>query len=271
MGGNGIPIRRAGALFSFVAAVACAQADVRLAAELAANGDWTAARREALRAVTADPQNDVALLLAAEIALQIDARNESGRRVLAHLSEVSPDKSVAARAAYIAGGSYWHAGDARAAWPFFARAFRTAEDRSLFLRSGCALFLLREQDKRLGADDPDLLLQLAACRDLWTFELRAEVRPDAAPARRARPAEWIVGFYRAQIAPAIGHRCSLDPSCSEYFLQAGRAHGWLGVPLIGDRLIRESGVVQAAESPIERDGRTLFQDPLELHTEWLRR
>jgi putative component of membrane protein insertase Oxa1/YidC/SpoIIIJ protein YidD len=136
------------------------------------------------------------------------------------------------------------------------------------VRSGCALFLLRRDDAQLGADQPALLSQLATCRDLWSFELRDEVRPGP-PARNAkwtgRPGAWIVSFYRRQIGPAIGHRCSLQPSCSAYFLEASQQHGLLGVPLIADRLVREPGVVSAAERPVDVNGSVRYADPLTDH------
>ena len=166
----------------------------------------------------------------------------------------------------------WADGDRAGAFDAYARAFQSATNRELFLRSGCALFLLRQDDRTLGEDDPALLQQLATCRNLWRWELRAEVRVQPRDRDRslaARPGEWVVALYRSQIRPAIGHRCSLQPSCSEYYLQAGRKHGWLGAPLLGDRLVREPGVVAAAEQPVQAGELTLFKDPLDDHDQWL--
>lgn len=259
--------------FAAPAARGAADVSYALASDLYAMGDWPAARREALRALAARPSHDAALLLAADCALRLDPRSEAPRRVLDHLAAAAADPALRARSAYLAGRAHWANRDLPAAWSAYALAFRSAADRELFLRSGCALFLLRRIDDRLGAGDPALLQQLASCRNLWTFELRDEVRVDPAARREksAGPAGWMVGFYRAQIRPAIGHRCSLDPNCSEYFMQASRAHGWLGVPLIGDRLVREPGVVQAAERPVERRGLIRYRDPLVDHTRWLKR
>lgn len=268
---NSIPARCAGMLFFFAFACLPASAGTRLALELVEQGDLLAARREAARAVQRNPGDDRALLLAAEIALSMRPEEESARRVVVHLSETAGETGVRARAAYLAGRSYWNIGDRGQAWRYFSAAFRSAEDRELFLRSGCALFLLRREDGRLGEEEVALLQQLASCRNLWTFELRDDVRPRSQRKARGGPAAWIVGFYRAQIGPAIGHRCVLDPSCSEYFLQASRAHGWLGVPMIGDRLVREPGVVQAAEKPVERNGMIRFRDPVENHSFWFRK
>jgi len=79
------------------------------------------------------------------------------------------------------------------------------------------------------------------------------------------PGELIVSFYRSQIGPAIGNRCTLEPSCSTYFLQACRKYGWLGFPMIGDRLLREPGVVKAGEKPVLVNGTWRYSDPIEDH------
>lgn len=270
-----IPVLCAGVIFLFCPIRSgAAPAAWALALDLAEEGDWLGARREALRVLAEQPENDAALLLAADCALQLDPRAESARRVVEHLSTQSSNAALRARAAYRAGQAHWAAGDRAAAWAAYVWAFQQAEDRALFLKSGCAMFLLRREDETLGADDPALLQQLASCRNLWSFELRDEVRvrPTNGKDRTlsANPATWIVGFYRTQVSPAIGHRCSLKPSCSEYFLQASRAHGALGLPLLGDRLVREPDVVKYAEDPTEFGGRTYYRDPLENHTHWMR-
>lgn len=258
-----------GILFSFGLPAARAQS-LDLAAELMAEGDWVGARREALRVVIAHPDHERALLLAAVSGLR-GRSNYAGRthdrQRLVHLASEAVDPGVRSQAAYEAGRACWQAGDLAQAWTLYARAFQSAPDRDLFLRSGCALFLLRQAQEELGRDQPALLNQLATCRNLWRWELRDEVRPVPAETFRvsAKPAEWIVSFYRKQIGPAIGHRCSLHPSCSAYFLQASREHGLLGVPLIADRLVREPGVVSAGEQPILTNGVLRFADPLSDH------
>lgn len=244
-----------------------------LATELYQEGDWPAARREALRALVAQPDNEAALMLSADCALRIDPSSELSRSTLDHLSVHAADPALRARAAYRVGQAYWGVGDLSSAWTAYARAFQGASDRALFLQSGCALFLLQRENSQLGADNPALLQQLATCRNLWNFDLRDEVRVtriDKKQSSKGRPAAGIVAFYRTQIRPAIGHRCSLEPSCSEFFLQASRTHGWLGLPLIGDRLVREPGVVQAAAEPVDRNGVTHYRDPLINHTDWLK-
>ncbi len=101
--------------------------------------------------------------------------------------------------------------------------------------------------------------------------LEAEQPDPARPALSSLPGRWVVSFYRTQIRPAIGHRCSLSPSCSEYFRLASERHGWLGVPLLADRLFREPGIVERAEIPVPHGRRIMWGDPLEDHTFWLDR
>ena len=99
------------------------------------------------------------------------------------------------------------------------------------------------------------------------------LREDAGPqtAWLHQPTDWIVAFYRAQIGPAIGSRCSLQPSCSAYFLEAGRTHGSLwALPLTADRLIREPGVVAAARHPVSAGERVRYEDALSDHDAILR-
>ena len=81
----------------------------------------------------------------------------------------------------------------------------------------------------------------------------------------ALPVKALVGFYRFAVAPALGSRCSLHPSCSAYSLQAARERGWLGLPMTADRLIREPDVVGARQAPFRKNGRTLYPDPVSAH------
>ncbi len=82
-------------------------------------------------------------------------------------------------------------------------------------------------------------------------------------------ARAVVAFYRFAIGPAIGARCALEPSCSRYFVQASRKHGWLGVPMTADRFVREP-VVSAPDRPWVRnaDGAWRHPDPVEDHDFW---
>ncbi len=258
-----------GILFLCLAQSVCGQS-LELASELWAEGNWVGARREALRTLAMQPENERALLMAAMAGSQLDPAplQSAAETVLSHLADQAAEREVRQQAGYAFARSRWRAGDLTQAWTAYAGVFREASNRDLFLHSGCALFLLRQQQPDLGFADPALLNQLATCRDLWSWELRDEVRvsgPKNEARLTAKPGEWIVRFYRSQIGPAIGHRCSLQPGCSAYFLEASRKHGLLGVPLIADRLVREPGVVSAAERPVVTGEEIRFQDPLKDH------
>ena len=82
-------------------------------------------------------------------------------------------------------------------------------------------------------------------------------------------ARAVVSFYRFAVGPAIGQRCALEPSCSQYFLDASRKHGLLGLPMIADRFIREP-VVSAPDRPVVRtkSGALRHPDPVEDHDWW---
>lgn len=103
----------------------------------------------------------------------------------------------------------------------------------------------------------------------------ASERMAAASRTASSTASWpgraLVWLYRTAIRPAIGARCSLDPSCSEYFLQSSRAHGLLGFTLAADRLVREPSVVHAHADPVAPGGNHRIPDPLSDHDFWMRR
>ena len=84
-----------------------------------------------------------------------------------------------------------------------------------------------------------------------------------------RPAEGMIALYRTQISPAIGDRCSLYPSCSEYCMQAMRRHGLLGLAMYADRAVREPDVVRKQQDPVIINGKRKYRDPLEDHDWWM--
>ena len=54
-------------------------------------------------------------------------------------------------------------------------------------------------------------------------------------------------------------------------MQASRAHGLLGVPIMADRFVREPSVVAAAEKPVTMpDGRIRYADPVADHDFWMK-
>ena len=85
----------------------------------------------------------------------------------------------------------------------------------------------------------------------------------------ALPVKAMVGFYRFMVAPALGARCVMEPSCSHFSLQAATECGWLGLPMTGDRLIAEASMVVARHQPVTNElGQVRFADPVSDHIGW---
>lgn len=78
------------------------------------------------------------------------------------------------------------------------------------------------------------------------------------------------GFYRHVLSPLDGPRCAHRPTCSRYAQEALRQHGWLGVWLTYDRLLRDARSSSVRLLPVRiEDGRLVYLDPLTESTFWL--
>lgn len=262
-------------IFFFALALSVAWgAGLDLASELFGEGQWSAARTESLRAQAeaTEPEASRARLLAAVSALRMGIGREEAQSDLAALwREESAGLETRCMAAYEFGLADWAEGgnDAPAALEF---AYLQTRDTPLFWRAGCSFYFYLKADKKLRREKAALWQSLQSCRDAWPLEVWRECRPrkKTGPSVAALPGRWLVQFYRAQIGPAIGSRCDLLPSCSEYFLQASRVHGLLGVPIMADRFVREPSVVSARENPVLMpDGRIRYADPLSAHDSWM--
>ena len=271
------------------ATTATAGVSLQLAEELFEEGDAPALGRECIRAAAeAGPEDqDRIAFLSAMASLGTQPWASDGyRAAIASLdalwrSEGTSPEALRPLAALEAGCAAWdgrHADASVAA--ALEYAFLHLRDANLFPRAACTLYFYLKADDSLRASRPDLWMAVNACRDTWSSATWRESNPRTNGMKRrggstlgrigSWPAQAVVRFYRAQISPALGARCSLDPSCSEYFLQASRKHGLLGVPLIADRFIREPRTVHDAARTVERpDGSVRIADPVEDHDQWL--
>jgi hypothetical protein len=131
-------------------------------------------------------------------------------------------------------------------------------------------------------EDGDVAALPAECRRALCAQpaptAEGSVPTPKVPEVRPRPARWAafpawaaIAFYRSFISPAIGRRCSLTPSCSQYALDAIGRHGLLGVAMFADRAVREPSVVAAAREPAIVNGRRRYPDPLDAHDWWIAR
>jgi hypothetical protein len=241
-----------------------------LAGDLFAEGQWQACLCECRRASLAEPTNAAPRVLGALAALRLGHNSATALAQLERLAGAATNE-MTTLAAYELGRARWRQGDATNACRWTQFAFRHTARPELFARSGCLLAEITRQFPSLGNKDPQLFQTLETCRPLWMPDIVREVlaAPPASAAAGSLPVRWITALYRTQIRPAIGSRCSLTPSCSEYFLQAGRKHGLLAFPLMGDRLVREPGVVAEAEHPVLDGEHFRYADPLVDHDHWL--
>ena len=265
-----------GIFFLALAGSAIADPALQLAGELYAENQWEAARTESLRAgseAVHPAEIARARLLAAQAALRLGREAAQAQGELEALWRgADAPLEIRSEAAFESGRAAWAVRDRSAAYPALTFAFLNAREIPLFWRAGCSLYLFLKADKAGRRADPVLWQALLTCRDAWPAEIWRECRPArrGGPAWASLPGRWIVRFYRAQIGSAIGARCDLQPSCSEYFLQASRAHGLLGVPIMADRFVREPSVVSAQEKPVVTSGgRIRYADPLSDHDFWM--
>jgi putative component of membrane protein insertase Oxa1/YidC/SpoIIIJ protein YidD len=160
---------------------------------------------------------------------------------------------------------------AAGAFVVFVRAAAGADATDLarqLMDDGCWAECRRECERVLAADPGNA----------GAAALRVESERHRAPAAGAEPratagsipGRALVRFYRAAIRPAIGARCSLEPSCSEYFLLVSRRHGVLGFPMMVDRLVREPSLVGAHPVPAPPGGAVRVPDPVYDHDFWMR-
>ncbi len=258
----------------FLLAQTAFAADAGLAEALYREGDWHGARAEALRARLIQPVDPVATMIYALASLRLDPDHQEAASIMRQsLQATDMDRDKRAWAAYELGRIYWQAGDETEAFTWIRRAFLEARNYELFLRAAYALNILLIRHPDLAGPDDPAHGQARTVRSL----IPPAIRQDADPPSRARasrmpnPATGLVRFYQTQIGPAIGHRCSMHPSCSTFCMEAIRQYGMLGIPLTADRLIRETDHVNYRMNPIIMNGQEKYYDPVSAHTFWFRR
>lgn len=248
------------------------QVELLLAADLMEEGSWEAASDESQRVLLHDPDNPVARLMGYVANARLGRHLASTVDGLEDLVAHAGSRTVRALAAYEAARLRITAGDWARAYEWLKLVFLDSPTPALFLRSGCTLDLLGREHPELEAGNMNLRVQLLTCEQLWDAPLRRQCalsRPVVRKGLFSLPGRAIVSFYRSCISPALGARCSLEPSCSQLFLEASRKHGLMGFPILADRLIREPSVVAAAHHTVQVGSRRLIADPLSDHDFWM--
>ncbi len=250
--------------------VLAAEASLALAADLFAENNWPACRLECRRQLQESPASPDARLLKALAEQRMGLDNRETLRVLAEDPAVPPTLALTARYAWAQ--AMWRTGDWRSAFDGFRQVFDKTEVTDLSVRSACSLALLLHQHAELAKDHPEVKPQVRTLRALYTRDIIDECRmatDHTSDSWLGLPGQWGIAFYRSQIRPVLGERCSLSPNCSEYSRQAFRKHGVLGLALTADRFFREPSVVALAEHPVDVNGKWCYADPLSDHDWWL--
>lgn len=259
-------------VFCLLLTGAGAGAELTLVRDLYNEHQWLACQTESRRILAEQPRNFEALLYRARAAARRGRDN-----VLPALEALAADPAAPAAvrwpARYEASLQLWRLGQSTAAANVLREVFLQTADHQLFLEAGCALALVLRKHAMPWSDLETITAQLQTAAPQWTSALIQSVRHEWAPAPDGgRAGRCLIAFYRSQIRPAIGDRCLLQPSCSEYSRQAFKKHGLLaGNAMTADRFVREPGVVAAAAFPVVCNGRVYYGDPLRDHDWWFHR
>ncbi len=259
-----------GILF-FPLLLAAAESD--LARQLYDEGNWPACELECRRILDSSPTHEPALLMFSSAALRRSGADiESRLPLLLTLANQGLSPEVRASAATDAAWILYSRRRIPESWELARQAFLTTTETPTFLSSGSLLIRILDARGTSITPAPALMLQLESCRPI----LAAQAPPVFIQTQHrnrsdilSKPGQWIVAFYRWAIRPAIGTRCSLNPHCSEYFLQASLKHKLLAIPMIADRLVREPGVVSSRRNAVYEKGQLKVPDPLQDHDFWM--
>ncbi len=242
-----------------------------LAEDLFRKEEWELCHRECRRALLdgVQPAERFALLSATS-SVRTGATPEQAIPLYQAIIAANRDPQVTAIASYELGRQQWQLDQPAEAFDSFATAFNNTTNSSLFLHSACSLFLLMKEHPELQEGHEALVSQINTSRDRWFGALFSQcAKPTVSPANANAPG-WFIRFYRSQVSPAIGDRCNLEPSCSEYYRQAKVKHGWLAIPMIGDRFFREPEANNLKREPlVMEDGHIRYRDPVEYHDFWM--
>ncbi len=259
-------------LFLSIATTFSADTQYVLIASLFADGDYDLCLRECDRALASDSCQESIRLTRTRCRIKLDRSDKTDTDQLSQLTAHASTTARQALASYELGRIKWINGEEDAAAIAFSRAFFTARNERVFLHSACSLFLMFSNNPELAEQYPGLRMQINSTRDLWTAQLLA----DSARSNRRRggkllaiPGLVVTAIYRSFVRPAIGQRCALYPSCSEYFLRACRKHGLLGFSIVADRFFREPTVTQRQAKPLSLGATIRYADPLSDHDFWM--
>ena len=241
----------------------------RLAVELMAEQDWINCRRECRRILAVMPGNPSALLINDMAENRLGRRNT--RPSLPPDSTDGTEQEIIRAVQLQLAFDEWARGRRESACRLAEKILATTDDLDLCLRAARSLSFFWKISPSMRNTDSETALLVAALAPLQPRHAtgpRLERESSWLSRLLSLPGLGIISLYRAQIRPALASRCRLQPSCSEFALQAFLRHGVLGVPLATDRLIREADVLGAARKTVTIRRTKYVLDPLCDHDYW---
>lgn len=242
---------------------------MELAAELFEQQDWRLCVRELRRVLADSPSNFQARVMQNICALRLE---RSPDRASASLAEISKNDQLPpetrALASYECGRFFKKKQRFTAAFTFLTNAFFLTGKESVSVGAAESLNEIFEHEPQLEREHASLRGQVRSILSHALYDAPSDQSERTAWSPGNAAGSLVVSFYRTLVGPALGERCSLHPSCSQYFLHACTRHGILGFPMQADRFVREPGVAQRREKPVLKGNAVKYADPLSDHDFW---
>ncbi|MFW6152313.1 MAG: membrane protein insertion efficiency factor YidD [Verrucomicrobiota bacterium] len=248
----------------------CQAGNLDLAESLFEEGSWEICLRECRCVLAQSPSNDLARLFMDVCNLRLGRHKQPS---IESLRDLITGNTLSRRhktmAAFECGEALKAEGKEKDALKYLSDSFYQTRNKSLAAKSASSIKSILDSKAGREMENNSLRIQIETVLTSSGGRVRM---PAAAPDMQStgKIGELIVWLYREAISPALGQRCSLYPSCSEYFLRASRKHGLLGFPIQADRFVREPGVVQSKTKPVVCGNIIKYADPLSDHDFWLR-
>lgn len=235
------------------------------------NKDYLSSYKESKRILILNSANEKIQYIYAVSQLHIDKITDKSEAInilqdIMKLKDTNND--LACLSSYKLGLFYIANNNFDKAFHFLSFVFFNAKNKDLFLHSSCSLFFLNTKNSTYKKNNPTLFEQISSTKYLWTDSLLKDCKINIKKNKNSE--NFIVYFYRRNIRPAIGDRCVIEPSCSEYFRQSYIKHGIISFPMIADRFFREPGIAADNKKMITTEnGLIKFKDLLTDHDFWM--
>ena len=166
----------AGSIFAVLALHACASeraetgrlcsAQVELAEELMSEQNWEAALCESRRALILGPTNQAARLIGLLSQVRLGRKPSGVLQELEAIAANADSPRLGAMAAYEAARLLVESGDWTRAYEWLKLVFLRADDRDLFMKSGCTLSLLLKEHPELEPGNADIRTRILTSEHL---------------------------------------------------------------------------------------------------------